>query len=313
MSIHMKTATAMAVSTLLATTPLAAWATFAEYHSDTLTWTNGDITASPGTSWDGDGTSLEYTVYYDDVNETWKYSYEWSTDHKSLSHMIFSLTEEGDLGAFGYGDFLGGTEGGEIKYYGPDDMYGIKFDTKGDGLTAYFEIYTDRGPMWGDFYAKGGAEMLAVTSSVGYMNRHDRLMSRWGSRDLNERQQRRLDHLTDMHDRDLELLAMSEEEREGLGKKELKHLEKLERKMGPQGKKDREKAWLYAYNAGFGDVNEIMFNPDGSLAERISDQILVPDSFEGRPPAAIPLPAAAWLFVSGLLGLAGVTRRRKQV
>ena len=32
---------------------------------------------------------------------------------------------------------------------------------------------------------------------------------------------------------------------------------------------------------------------------------------ESRPPAAIPIPAAAWLFGSGLLGLVGMTRRKK--
>ena len=59
---------------------------------------------------------------------------------------------------------------------------------------------------------------------------------------------------------------------------------------------------------------EVTINPDGTLASYISDQILVPDSFEGPvPPSAIvPVPAAAWLFISGLLGLVGISRRRRQ-
>ena len=32
---------------------------------------------------------------------------------------------------------------------------------------------------------------------------------------------------------------------------------------------------------------------------------------EGTPPAAIPVPAAVWLFGSGLIGLAGIARRKK--
>jgi hypothetical protein len=316
----MNSATALAVSTLIAMVPVTGQADYLQVANDTLSWSDGEIIASPGTSWDGPGTTLEYTVYFDEDSENWKYRYEWSTSHKSLSHMIFSLTEDGDLGAFGYDNLLGGTAGGEIKYYGPDDpsnpgipgdMYGIKFDTDDDDLDAYFEIITDRGPMWGDFYAKGGVEMLAI-QALPVSKKLEKLRAKAEAGTLKEKKLKKLAKLEAKHENGLRLVSMSEAEQAVLGKKDKKLLKKLTKKMG--NKPDREKASMFAYNAGFGNENDIWFNPDGTLAEYIADQILVPDSFEGPvPPSAIvPVPAAAWLFVSGLLGLVGFARRRGQ-
>ena len=36
------------------------------------------------------------------------------------------------------------------------------------------------------------------------------------------------------------------------------------------------------------------------------------DSFVPTPVAAVPVPAAVWLFGSGLLGLVGIARRKKK-
>lgn len=331
MNAFKKTATIMALSMFFAVAPMSAQAAFSEIANDTLYWSNGDIIARPGTSWDAAGTSLEYTVYFDDVEEIWKYRYEWSTDHKSLSHIILSLTEDGDLGAFTDDNLLGGTDGGEIKYYGPDDpsnpgifgdMYGIKFDTDDDGLDAYFEIITDRGPMWGDFYVKGGVEMLAVQSALPQAalppmsKKHKKLLAKSEAGTLKKKQRKKLAKLEKKYNQTVAMLDMSEEERKALGKKARKRLKKLEKRMTAQsGRRDREKAWMYAYNSGFGEENEIWFYPDGTVANHISNQILVPDSFEGAvpPSAVVPVPAAVWLFGSGLIGLLGVARRRKSV
>lgn len=56
-------------------------------------------------------------------------------------------------------------------------------------------------------------------------------------------------------------------------------------------------------NAAFGDLPLINFDPATSLQP--SNLVMVTNV------AAVPLPAAAWLFGSGLLGLIGVARRRK--
>jgi hypothetical protein len=64
-----------------------------------------------------------------------------------------------------------------------------------------------------------------------------------------------------------------------------------------------------------------IMNADGSGVDLDSDGTLgttmAAGPFKGAPvgfsatPAAVPVPAAVWLFGSGLMGLVGIARRRK--
>lgn len=58
---------------------------------------------------------------------------------------------------------------------------------------------------------------------------------------------------------------------------------------------------------GMGDVFTVVF--DGGAAGSKTDYSFTLTSW--TPAAAVPVPAAAWLFGSGLLGLAGAARRRR--
>ena len=48
-----------------------------------------------------------------------------------------------------------------------------------------------------------------------------------------------------------------------------------------------------------------------SLTWTLSSSVLAIDLEKVSPPAAIPVPAAVWLFGSGLIGLVGIARRKK--
>ncbi len=79
---------------------------------------------------------------------------------------------------------------------------------------------------------------------------------------------------------------------------------------------------LFDWNTNLGIPVLNILNADGSGVDIDSDGTLgtkmaagpfkgSPVGFSGTPISAVPVPAAAWLFGSGLVGLVGVARRRK--
>ena len=57
-----------------------------------------------------------------------------------------------------------------------------------------------------------------------------------------------------------------------------------------------------------GGTNQIEFRAAGN---DVTDNFYIRSADILTPPSAIPVPAAVWLFGSGLLGLAGLARRKK--
>lgn len=171
-------------------------AVYVEFAYDDLIWsgtnqvtdTNSEIIASDDTSWANVATFLVYMVSFDaEANNgdgLWKYEYIWSVSRKSISHFILSLT--GGEDAFTE-DSLFGLAGGDfdgIKDYGPHpsnpglenlgndfSFYGLKVDTPDESLVKTITIETDRGPMLGGAYMKGGVDqgnkVWAYTSGLG--------------------------------------------------------------------------------------------------------------------------------------------------
>ncbi len=79
---------------------------------------------------------------------------------------------------------------------------------------------------------------------------------------------------------------------------------------------------LFDWNTSLGIPVLNIMNADGSGVDIDGDGTLgttmaagpfkdSPVGFSGTPISAVPVPAAAWLFGSGLVGLVGVARRRK--
>lgn len=57
-------------------------------------------------------------------------------------------------------------------------------------------------------------------------------------------------------------------------------------------------------------INADFLNNGGNIADLSNTRAFSVDGFD--PPAAVPVPAAVWLFGSGLLGLVGVARRSRK-
>lgn len=108
--------------------------------------------------WDNGGITFSWDVNFDNLTNLWTYDYTWdTTSGKSLSHVIVELSPN-------LTSLADGTSPHEINTYSgadpsnpnmPGPMYGAKFDGASE-TTVNFTIVTDRAPVWGDVYGKGG-------------------------------------------------------------------------------------------------------------------------------------------------------------
>lgn len=138
----------------------------------------GSIESDPGdgmiatAGWSDGDAELSWSV--SESGGIWTYDYQWSTERKALSHIIFGVSE-----TFTQANILAGTTARwSLGWFGdegnsnpgiPDLIYGLKFG--GSDTDEDFRIVTDRAPMWGDFYAKdgrdGGADVYAYNAAFG--------------------------------------------------------------------------------------------------------------------------------------------------
>jgi len=146
---------------------VSAQATLYNY-SGTLTWGGGTLV----TSKDWEGASLSWNVFQDD-SALWHYDYTFSSFSPAISHAIFEVSSNFDssniypgTGASGGNYFLETYSTSPSNPSIPGSIYGIKFEDFEDG-SGTFAIVSDRMPMWGDFYGKGGTDNYAYNLNFG--------------------------------------------------------------------------------------------------------------------------------------------------
>lgn len=118
--------------------------------------------------WSSDA-SLSWTVTDEDPGGAWLYSYTLVVANKDISHVTFEVSDTFELSNItgDVGDPGNILDGGSLDTYGPglhgnsdpgipDTLQGIKFNTTGNTTNLSWSIYSDRVPVWGDFYAKDG-------------------------------------------------------------------------------------------------------------------------------------------------------------
>lgn len=124
--------------------------------------------------------SISWTVTDTDNSQPgypWKYTYTFGHDgsQAAIGHIII----EGSPG-LGAGNFAGVSgdaqlESVELQMVAsgnpgmPGDMYGLRFTpTISDPMSITWTFYSDRAPVWGDFYARCGGKLGGINSAFNY-------------------------------------------------------------------------------------------------------------------------------------------------
>lgn len=141
--------------------------------------------------------TLSWTVDDETHPGYWTYAYTFSCTNKSISHVIFevseSFTRDNLIDVYASNVINGtsysitydpdapkwyessGTSGDnpgmpdvDLEEGGEGDLFGIKWNSSGSGATQFtITIVSDRAPMWGDFYAKNGGKTYAYNTGFG--------------------------------------------------------------------------------------------------------------------------------------------------
>ena len=119
------------------------------------------------------GVSLGWSVA--DTGSTYLYTYTFNAPDPGLSHFdlevsgnftesnILEISNAYEIGSFSAGPSDPGWPEGE-------SLYGIKFDDIEGEAPFTLTLLSDRAPMDGDFYAKGGKDSFAYNSGFGALD-----------------------------------------------------------------------------------------------------------------------------------------------
>ncbi|MHC4294432.1 MAG: hypothetical protein ACYSTL_02480 [Planctomycetota bacterium] len=133
-------------------------------YSGQLVWNPAEDQINAAGDWAETNTTIQWEV--EEIQPwTWSYTYTLNVCGKDISHFIIeasdSLNEIGEpVCMTGLEDHSFGTysaaRAGKSNPYIPASVYGIKFDLAADTEVITVSFTSDRDPIWGDFYAKGG-------------------------------------------------------------------------------------------------------------------------------------------------------------
>ena len=169
------TKTPACVLSLLVVFTLAATGHAALY-TGSLTYTSpsppgaGDELYVQGTNWPGFDVTMSWEVTDADAGAPsgypWKYSYQFqlSGTQGALSHLIIEASDgfstsdiSGVSGEMSSSYEIGTQNAGPGNPNMPEAVYGIKFNpSTSDDYDVSWSFYSNRVPVWGDFYAKCG-------------------------------------------------------------------------------------------------------------------------------------------------------------
>lgn len=165
----------MVVALLFATTviPIVAHGALVLVDEGSITSGNGGIIV--GGDWESVATDVSLGWSISDTGSAYQYNYYFESPTPSLSHFIlqvsdnFNTTNIIQISDAGYelGDFSGENPSNPGMDVDPP-LYGIKYEGFGEEGTAFtLTLLSDRAPMLGDFYAKGGEDSFAFNSGYG--------------------------------------------------------------------------------------------------------------------------------------------------
>lgn len=127
-----------------------------------------------GGNWES-GVSLGWSIT--DTGSAYQYSYLFQAPDPSLSHFILQVSDnftssniiqiEPGISDDSPGYFSGASPSNPGMLEG---LYGIKFEVSEEGLSFNLTLLSDRAPMEGDFYAKGGNDSYAYNSGFGSLD-----------------------------------------------------------------------------------------------------------------------------------------------
>lgn len=136
-----------------------------------LAW---DTCLDANNTWAGANTTINWTIGQQAPGAPWAYRYVLTVaGDPDISHFILELTPGFNRNDFTNVDWL--EEDLEFATFGPGpgnpgfpegcDFYGVKFDNV-DAKSKVFYFETNIAPVWGDFYANGGATTRVFNDSI---------------------------------------------------------------------------------------------------------------------------------------------------